>query len=253
VGLARARQAPWLLCVLWLGITVVLGGVLTTQQPDAPRLLAALPAICLLIGGLAHTALNTAGATGMRDAKPLLALGLAGSLVATSILNVNAYLYSYPPVADVQPISLVTDLARFLAHTPSDEPVILYDDREFYLAHWTIRLLAPGVTGVTEWTPSGVLAAARATGGRFLFLDVDRDTDTLTQLRELYPGGTFTLVPVHDPAHHVLAYAHYQRSIPHRTGNPGIHSGEHVMSRPARPSVRRSLPAPFIRRSLVPI
>jgi hypothetical protein len=152
--------------------------------------------------------LNTAGETGLRDAKPLLALGLAGSLVATSILNVNAYLYAYPPVVAVQPVTLITDVARFLAHTPAGEPVILYDDREFYLAHWTIRLLAPRVTGVTEWTSSGVLAAARATGGRFLFLDVDRDTDTLTQLRELYPGGTLTLVPVHDPAHRVLAYAH---------------------------------------------
>ena len=138
--------------MLWLGITAILGGVLTTQQPDAPRLLAALPAICLLLGGLAHTLLATAGETGLRDAKPLLALALAGSLVVISILNVDAYLYTYPPAEAVQPVTLITDVGRFLARQPATQPVILYDNREFYLAHWTIQLLAPRSTGVTEWT-----------------------------------------------------------------------------------------------------
>jgi hypothetical protein len=208
VGLARARQAPWLLCVLWLGITATLGGVLTTQQPDAPRLLAALPALCLLLGGLAHTVLTTAGETGLRDAKPLLALALAGSLVATSILNVNAYFYAYPPAEAVQPVTLITDVGRFLAQQPANEPVILYDNREFYLAHWTIQLLAPRITGVTVWTPGGILTAARAAGGHFLLLDVERDTDVLSRIGRLYPGGTLLTVPVHDPTRHVLAYIH---------------------------------------------
>jgi hypothetical protein len=208
VGLARARQAPWFLCVLWLSITAVLGGVLTTQQPDAPRLLAALPALCLLLGGLAHTMLTTAGETGLRDAKPLLALALAGSLVGIAILNTNAYLHAYPPVEAVQPVTLITDVARFLGRQPGGEPVILYDNREFYLAHWTIQLLAPRVTGVTVWTPAGVLTAARAADGHFLLVDVDRGTGMLSRVGRLYPGGTLIAVPIHDPAHTVLAYLH---------------------------------------------
>ena len=126
-----------------MAITLVLGGVLTTQQPDAPRLLAALPVACLLIGGLAESLLAAAGATGLRDAKPLLALALAGALVGAGVLNTNSYFDQYPSGAAAKQVTLITDIGRYLSDTNPRVPVVLYDHREFYLNHWSIRLLSP--------------------------------------------------------------------------------------------------------------
>jgi hypothetical protein len=208
LALARVRRSPWLLCVLWTVITVLFGGVLTTYQPDAPRLLAALPAICLLIGGLAHTVLVTAGETGLRDAKPLLALSLAGALIAAAVLNTNAYLDAYPAQAASEPVTLVTDVARYLSTVPADEPVVLFDHREFYLAHWTIRLLAPQVHGITAWSPGGLAKALASLHGPFLLVTVDRDGSELAPIYRSYPDGTSWRLPVHDMRHWVVIY-HY--------------------------------------------
>jgi hypothetical protein len=206
LALARMRRAPWLLCVLWAVIAITFGGILTTYQPDAPRLLPAIPAICLLIGGLAHTLLLTAGETGLRDPKPLLALGLAGSLIAASVLNANAYLDTYPAQAAAQPVTLITDVARYLSTVPADEPVVLFDHREFYLQHWTIRLLAPQVHGITAWTPGGVEEALASIHGPFLLISVDRDGKELVPIYNEYPGTKPWRLPVHDMRHWVVMY-----------------------------------------------
>ena len=59
------------------------------------------------------------------------------------MFNVNTYVDSYPVQAATQPDTLITDVARYLSTAPDDVPVVLYDSRQFYLQHWTIRLLAP--------------------------------------------------------------------------------------------------------------
>ncbi|MGH2347035.1 MAG: hypothetical protein ACRDG4_17550, partial [Chloroflexota bacterium] len=206
VAIARIRQSQWLLCVLWAVITIVLGGVLTTQQPDAPRLLAALPVVCLLLGGLAESLLTAAGETGLRDAKPLLALALAGSLVGAAVLNTNSYFDQYPAVAAAKPVTVITDIGRYLSTTNPDAPVVLYDHREFYLAHWSIRLLAPRIHGVTAWSKKGVHSVLKALHGPFLFISVDREVSTIENVMRLYPGGTIRRLPVHDARYVVLTY-----------------------------------------------
>jgi len=206
VAIARIRQSPWLLCALWAAITLVLGGVFTTQQPDAPRLLAALPVVCLLIGGLAEAVLGAAAETGLRDAKPLLAIALAGSLIAAAVLNANSYLDRYPTDTASRQITLITDIARYLSTADPADPVVLYDHREFYLAHWTIQLLAPRVQGTTVWSEKGVLSAIGAIHGPFVLMSVDEDAGAMETVMRDYPGGRFQRLPVHDPRHEVLVY-----------------------------------------------
>ncbi len=208
VAIARIRQSQWLLCVLWVGITLVLGGVLTTQQPDAPRLLAALPVACLLIGGLAESLLTAAGATGLRDAKPLLALALAGSLVGAGVLNTNSYFDQYPSGAAAKPVTLITDIGRYLSAENTRVPVVLYDHREFYLNHWSIRLLAPSVQGSTAWSKKGVKGTLKNLHGSFLFISVDREVSTIENVMRKYPGGTIQRMPVHDSRQVVLTYGY---------------------------------------------
>jgi 4-amino-4-deoxy-L-arabinose transferase-like glycosyltransferase len=206
LALARAKQSPWLLCLAWATITLVLGGMLTTNQPDAPRLLAALPAICLLIGGLAHTVLETAGQTGLRDAKPLLAIALAGALVGSGALNATTYIQAYPAQAADQQVTLITDIARYLSPMPAGRPVILYDHREFYLAHWTIQLLAPQITGTTVWSESQMESTLAQQHGGFLVLAVDEPPSDLARVRSEYPGGIVQRPTIHDARHSVVAY-----------------------------------------------
>jgi 4-amino-4-deoxy-L-arabinose transferase-like glycosyltransferase len=214
VAIARIRQSQWLLCILWAAITLVLGGILTTQQPDAPRLLAALPVACLVIGGLAESLLAAAGATGLRDAKPLLAIALAGSLVGAGVLNTNSYFDQYPTVAADQPVTLITDIGRYLSTANPNTPVVLYDHREFYLAHWSIRLLAPSIQGATVWSKKGVTSTLRNLHGSFFFVSVDREVSTIENVMRNYPGGTIQRVPVHDSRHVVLTYRYSAPNSP---------------------------------------
>ncbi|MDB5059970.1 MAG: glycosyl transferase, family 39 [Chloroflexi bacterium] len=206
LALARAKQSAWLLCVSWAAITIVLGGVLTTYQPDAPRLLAALPAICLLIGGLAHTLLATAGETGSRDAKPLLAIGIAAALVVAGLANSDTYINAYPAQAAARPITLITDVARYLSTVPRDEPVVLYNNRQFYMAHWTIRLLAPQVQGTTAWEPQQLEDTLAQQQRGFLLVAVDANGAYLDHIYAEYPGGKPQRIKVHDMSHWVTAY-----------------------------------------------
>ena len=206
LALARLRQSPWLLCALWAAITLTLGGVLTTTQPDSPRLLAALPAACLLVGGLAHTLLTAAGETGYRDAKPLVAIGLAGALCAAATLNANSYLDAYPARAATQPVGLITDVARYLGRQQGDTPVVLYDHREFYLGHWTIQLLAPQVRGTTVWDAAMLEATLAKIRGPFLLIAVDRDGGDLARVAASYGDGRLVGLRLHDGRHRVVVY-----------------------------------------------
>jgi len=206
VAIARIRQSPWLLCGLWAAITLILGGVLTTQQPDSPRLLAALPVVCLLIGGLAEAILSAAGETGLRDVKPILALTLAGSLVAAAVLNANNYFDRYPADTASRQITLITDIGQYLTTIDPADPVILYDHREFYLAHWTIQLLAPRIHGTTVWSENGVRTAIRAIHGPFTLMSVDEEAGPMERVMRDYPGGRFQRLAVHDPQHVVWIY-----------------------------------------------
>jgi hypothetical protein len=206
LALARIRQSSWLLCALWLLIAVTLGGILTTQQPDAPRLLAALPAICLLIGGLAHALLLAASDTGLRDARPLLAIAIAAALVAAANANVQSYLDQYPLDSASQPLTLVTDVGSYLSDVPATTPVVLYDQRQFYLAHWTIQFLAPQVHGVTVWDPAGLDDTLASLQGPFLLVAVDAPPALVDDVTRTYPDGSLTRMPVHDPRQTVLVY-----------------------------------------------
>lgn len=208
LALARARQAPWLLCLLWAGITLIFGGVLTTGQPDAPRLLPAIAVACLLIGGFVHALLQAAGETGLRDARPLIALATAGALIVAANINADAYLRQYPATAATQPVTLTTDIGRFLHGARPDVPVVLYDQRQFYLLHWTIQLLAPQVHGSTVWTPDDLTAQLAAIHGSFLVVAVDPQSGLLENLAARYRGATITMLSVHDPSHRVLAFAY---------------------------------------------
>lgn len=48
LAIARSRQLPNALLLLWLGVTFIFGGALLISPPDSHRLLVALPAACLL-------------------------------------------------------------------------------------------------------------------------------------------------------------------------------------------------------------
>jgi hypothetical protein len=206
LALARVRESAWLLCVAWTIIAIICGGVLTTYQPDAPRLLAALPAICLLIGGLAHSLLETAADAASSHAKPLLALGIAAALVASGMANANAYIDVYPAEAATQPVSVITDVARYLSTVQGDVPVVLYDNRQFYLAHWTIRLLAPQIYGTTAWYPRQLEDILAQQHGGFVLLSVDADQAEVARVYAAYPGGTVERMFMHDSHHMATAY-----------------------------------------------
>ncbi len=213
LGLARIRQPAWLLCMLWAVITVVLGGIFTTEQPDAPRLLAALPAVCLLIGGLAHTLLASAGETGLRDLKPILALGLSSALIAAALCNTDVYLDTYPAAAAQQPVTLITDIGRYLSTQSAETPVVLFDQRQFYLGHWTIQLLAPQVTGVTVWSRQGLDNALFGATGRFLLVGVDLNPSLVAHVKEAFPGGKASWLPIHSARDNVFVYAYSGQGI----------------------------------------
>jgi len=210
LALARIRQSAWMLCAIWASVAIVLGGVLTTTQPDAPRLLAAIPALCLLVGGFAHTLLQTAKETGARSARTLVMLGVAMALAVSGALNTGYYSGVYPARADVQSVTVITDIARYLSTQPATRPVILFNPGGwYYLSHPTIALLAPQIRGTTvtgNLTQLDDVLSHEHDG--FVLLAVIGANPDLQRIYQEYPGGTPRCLAVHDPNQVVTTYTY---------------------------------------------
>jgi 4-amino-4-deoxy-L-arabinose transferase-like glycosyltransferase len=183
-ALLRLRQPVYLLLAIWIGGTVLLGGVLTMDMPDWQRLLVMLPALCLLAALVLEDLLQRfeRGIVALVEWLPAIRLPaarlprltpvLAGTLLALALLGVNAnwniqrYFVDYPAQTNHDPWwTTYSDIGRYLGTLPAGTHFILFSDDSLVADYATLRFLGPGVTGERVETASDLAQALSESSG----------------------------------------------------------------------------------------
>jgi 4-amino-4-deoxy-L-arabinose transferase-like glycosyltransferase len=213
------RRPLHLLLALWVLGTVILGGVLTIDMPWWPRLLAMLPALCLLAALASERVLRllesvlTVGVAWLADlGRHILRwrLTIVQVLVTTQIValiatanvlkysldeSVQNYFVAYPAQVNNDSYrTRYTDLSYLAAQLPSGTHVVLFAGGDMLWDYATIRFLAPDVQGkvVRDATELGDALAAR-TGPVVVIIPVDMNADFQKALNAsgLLPSGFY--------------------------------------------------------------
>jgi 4-amino-4-deoxy-L-arabinose transferase-like glycosyltransferase len=219
LALLRPRRPLHLLLALWVLGTLILGGVLTIDMPWWPRLLAMLPALCLLAAlalervlcllksmlavGIAWLAgwgrqgslrrLTTTQV--LLTAQVLALIATADVLVYSLSESVQHYFVAYPAqVNDDSYRTRYTDVAYLAGQLPPGTHVVLFDGGDMLWDYATIRFLAPGIHGevVRDTSELGNTLAARD-GPVLVVIPVDMDDDFQNALNapSLLPSGSY--------------------------------------------------------------
>lgn len=243
------RRPLSLLLVLWVLGVVIFGGVLTIDLPSWPRLLAMLPALCLLaalalerlLRLVAHTASSAAHVAPLerlrwrvacwtaqrrwampaplaRRGGPILrtALGVVAVLAVVGFSlsrTLQHYFVQYPRSVNTDVYrTRYTDLAYYMALLPGWTHVILYDTGDLLLDYSTVRFLAPSLRGITVRTPVALRQAlARRTGPVLIIVS----PASLTTLQQALAKSGAPLPGVVRPVHNDFGMTiFYTYSIP---------------------------------------
>jgi 4-amino-4-deoxy-L-arabinose transferase-like glycosyltransferase len=223
-ALLHLRRPLHLLLLVWVTCTVVVGGVLTIDQPWWPRLFVMVPALCLL-AALALERLLLAvqrvwrgmewalipAASGRRGRA--LALGTALALVVIGFSagqSARWYFVDYPrEIASSPWRTTYTNLGRYLAELPAGTQVVLFSDDSILWDYYTLQFLVPQVRGLRVGSASQLRAVLAGRSGPVLVLVTLSKQDEFQQLLQTpgaLPAGRFTARPGLDGAAAFFTY-----------------------------------------------
>ena len=218
VALLFLRQAPHAFLLLWFGLTLVIGGVLTDTPPFAPRLVGLFPAIMLLtaLGLVRVLELLARGVPGwllpLRKWRltdqlkrhllvPLLLAALAITALSSFQWHYRAYFVDYPvaPYAVYWPwIEPMSAVGRYLATQEEGTRAYLFHTPGVFAAHHGIRFYLYGRDLTIEDVDCAIVPCAipRPDDGRgavYIFLPETREV--MGQVKQELPGGTVVSFP----------------------------------------------------------
>lgn len=142
-------SSMWMCMVLWTMTVLVVGGVLTTDNPFSPRLLPAMGPVSIL------AAVGVGTISDRLKKKQWVANGaMVSALIAVALLNAKMYFVDFQR-QDVDYNSYrYTYLAKKLGSIVAQDPLVrltlISDPGFFLLDHGTIHFLSPNVRGVTK-------------------------------------------------------------------------------------------------------
>lgn len=210
-ALLHLKRPLCLLAVIWVGCTVVAGGVLTIDMPWWPRLLVMLPALCLL-AALALEALLRAFQRAWLGLEWLLApaaparrwraLALSGLLALLVIgysgsQSIRHYFVDYPQQVNGDGYrTAYTNIGRYLADLPAGTRVILFSDDSLIWDYSTFQFLAPQVQGQHVDSAQALQAALASRSAPVLVIVAPSkggDFETLRNTPGALPPGQYTL------------------------------------------------------------
>ena len=226
-ALLHLKRPLCLLAVIWVGCTVVVGGVLTIDMPWWPRLLVMLPALCLL-AALALEALLRVFQRAWLALEWLLApaaparrwraLALGGLLALLMIgysgsQSIHHYFVDYSQQVNGNGYRTVyTNIGRYLADLPAGTRVILFSDDSLIWNYSTFQFLAPQVRGQHVDSAQALQAALVSCSAPVLVIvspSKSGDFETLRNTPGALPPGQYTL---HTGAQGQLAFFTYSVS-----------------------------------------
>ncbi|MBI1802319.1 MAG: glycosyltransferase family 39 protein, partial [Chloroflexi bacterium] len=190
-ALYHARQPRYMLLLLWLSLTVFIGGVLTIESPFTPRIVGAMPVPFML----AAVALDRAWTRlGMHLTHPrrewamrAVAVALAAAVITNNLWSYfGHYIHSIDGWAQREPATLV---AQYAAQMTDDQKMYLLGAPELYIGHGTIRFLAPSLRGDDLLYPDAELPVRDPLARRAVFVVLPNYLEFVERLQALYPHG----------------------------------------------------------------
>ncbi len=191
IAIAHCKRYHEMALLIWLGLGILLGGVVTNDAPNGPRLIVAAAGLFLLAGICVHHGFRLAAAHWPKAAPVgliILAAGLAG---ATGYLNYQIYFVTYARLApNVQPIAIAHDASDGRQQYDSH----LLGAPEIYAAHGAIRLAAQDA-GLRDLAREEIAAlgaafrARKAPGKGLMFIVMPVRMADLPLLVSQFPGG----------------------------------------------------------------
>jgi 4-amino-4-deoxy-L-arabinose transferase-like glycosyltransferase len=223
-ALLHLRRPLHLLLVVWVTSTVVIGGVLTIDQPWWPRLLVMVPALCLL-AALALEKLLLVVQRAWRGLEWVLVPAVSGrrwralamgTALAVVVIGYSAgqsarwYFVDYPrQIASNAWRASYTNLGRYLEGAPAGTQVVLLSDDSILWDYYTLQFLAPQVQGQRVGSASELQAVLAGRSGPVLVLITLSEEDAFQQLLETpgaLPAGKFAAHPGLDGSVAFLTY-----------------------------------------------
>ncbi|MBI5876013.1 MAG: glycosyltransferase family 39 protein [Chloroflexi bacterium] len=210
LGLAiyRARDPRFMLLLMWLVLTVFVGGVLTIEAPFTPRLVGLMPVPFMLAAValdrlIAHLqprfaqpvqptpllpARLQAGLARLTPFMPAAAvvLLLTGSIYFNYWSYFERYIHSIDGWAQREPATVVANYA--VAMGPSETLYVL-SAPELYVWHGTIRFLAPSLRGFDLLNPDYDLPIRDPATQNASFVMLPGHLQWLENLKLYYPHG----------------------------------------------------------------
>jgi hypothetical protein len=178
--LTRLRRFQEIAVLIWLGLALLFGGILTTDAPNAPRLLIVIPAVFLLGGIL----LQQAGRLLSLYPQKLKVLALSLILALTGFLNFKVYFYDF--VSDLPARNFEGDsIAREIKTAGPADDVFLLGQPHLSVKYGTIHFLA-GDTAA-DLADSANVPTPNGRGLRVIALP--DQVDDLEAIERLIPGG----------------------------------------------------------------
>jgi len=189
MGLALAqpfRFAPAALLV-WFWMVMILGGVLTTDAPNAPRLLMAVPAV-FAFGGLFVARLFSLCGRLFRPRSQIL---LASFLLLLGVLvfkaNYDIYFVEY---AQKAPGMIFLTMAREMRQESREYQIYLLGAPHLYSSHGVLRFIAPDVEKVDCLELDDCFSLPPG-DKRVIFFIVPQRLEELKVIRARYPQGEY--------------------------------------------------------------
>ncbi len=193
IALRRWRRPAVRLLLLWFGLSITLGWILTENPPSSMRMVIVTPAVALLVAlGLdAFLLLARRVLGGSRTQWRAVSISL---LTAIAIFNLHYYFIVYTPmrIYGNPTAESATVLARYLADRDDDPLVYLYGPPFMYYDFGTLQFIARDVRGVSVPPPAEAPDYQPRVLGPTLFVVLRERLDELEALHAQYPPGSLT-------------------------------------------------------------
>ncbi|MFQ6000263.1 MAG: ArnT family glycosyltransferase [Anaerolineae bacterium] len=189
MGLALAKPFRFAHAALlvWFWMVVILGGVLTTDAPNAPRLLMAVPTV-FAFGGLFVARLFSFCE---RLSTPLPRILLASFLLLSGVFvfkaNYDRYFVEY---AQKAPGMIFLTMAREMQREGREYRIYLLGAPHLYSSHGVLRFIAPDAEKVDCLELDGCLSLPSGDKGVIFFI-VPQRLEELEIIKARYPQGEY--------------------------------------------------------------
>jgi 4-amino-4-deoxy-L-arabinose transferase-like glycosyltransferase len=175
--------------LVWFWLTILVGGVLTNDAPNAPRLLMAVPAVFAFGGLFVQRVVGLAKEAMGRYAIPL-ALLLAVPIIALLLRNNYQIYMTYVPRA---PGSGILRLCQQMRQEATEYKTYLFGLPHLSVNYGTVRFIARDAERVDVRGPQDYSNLDTSTKGA-LFIALPQRVEELEAVRELYPGGDYAML-----------------------------------------------------------